>query len=68
MLTAEGTSMDAEYVPPKPLPQYAVLNGIGRCRVLYYHGNGYFVLLARGDVEYFRHRDNLTFLPAKRKD
>lgn len=58
---------DEEYKPPHPLPRHAVLNGIGRCRVLHYDGKGFFTLLDGRDTQRFVHRDNITFLPDKRK-
>lgn len=43
------------------LPRWAVLRGIGRCRVLSYEGKGYFMLLDCRDARRFVHRDRLTF-------
>lgn len=47
--------------PEKPIPKWAILPGRGKCRVLFYAGNGYFVVLTNRDVEVHVHRDRLTF-------
>lgn len=50
-----------EYVPPDPLPRWAVVPGRGKCRVLAYEGNGYFTVLTNRDVKLFVHRGRCTF-------
>lgn len=48
------------------VPRYARYQG-HRMRVLYYRGNGYFVLLGPHDERHDVHRNRLTFLKGKRK-
>jgi hypothetical protein len=51
-------------LPPDPLPRWGVIRWAGkkvRCRVLGYHRNGYFFLLAPDDTRAYRHRDSIVF-------
>ena len=45
-------------------PTWAYLKGVGRVRVLYYMGEGFWSVLDRKDERRIVHRDRLTFLKA----
>lgn len=57
-----------EDVEKIPYPAYGVVKGFGRCKVLSYEGNGYFMLLTIKDEQLFQHRSRITFLSEKKEE
>lgn len=43
-------------------PNYAILPGRGRVRIMHYEGNGYFYVLTNKDERVTTHRSRLTFI------
>lgn len=48
-------------------PRYAQVRGVGRVRVVGYHGNGHFMVLDRSDSQRLVHRDQMTFARARKE-